>query len=452
MWAQRLGTYITDLTFSDIPETTRHAAKRCLLDYMAGTLPGGLEPPALALQKALSDDLGHGKATLMPSGLQATARTAALINGVAAHTLEVDDIYREAIYHPGPPVISAAIATAQQVGASGAELLTAVIAGYEISNRIGAAVQPTHYNYWHTTGTVGAFGAVVAASKMLKLTAAQTKHAIANAATMAAGLLQAFSSDAMSKPLHAGRAAETGVLCAQMAAAGVTGADAMLEGPRGFGNAMSRDVDWQAAFAALGTDDYTITRMTQKNHSCCGHTFAGIDAILALREQPGFDVENIQKIHVASYGKALEVCGNRNPKTPYEAKFSMPYTAAMAALEGRVRLAAFAETWLADAALQRLMAKVEVTVDDKAEAAFPSLRSATVTIDMNDGSQMSHYAPTRKGDPDNPLSDQELEDKFRELAGPVLGAEHQEAFIANIWQLDQQPDLPLAATGLRGAA
>ncbi|NQW02028.1 MAG: MmgE/PrpD family protein, partial [Rhodospirillales bacterium] len=239
MQAQILGSYIAGLTYADLPEAVVHAAKRCLLDYLAATLPGGLEPPALALQVALNDDLNHGNASLIPSAIAATPRTAALINGVAAHTLEVDDIFRDGIYHPGPPVISAAIAALQAVGGSGADLITGIVAGYEVSNRIAAAVQPAHYDYWHTTGTVGAFGAAAAAAKILGLSALQAKHAIANAATMAAALQQAFRSDAMSKPLHAGRAAETGVLCAQMAAAGVTGADNMLEGERGFGNAMS---------------------------------------------------------------------------------------------------------------------------------------------------------------------------------------------------------------------
>lgn len=439
-----LGSYVAALKIADLPDPVVHATERCVLDYLAAVIPGGVEPPALALQKALSDDLGHGKATLIPSNLQATPRTAALINGVGSHTLEVDDIFRDAIYHPGPPVISAAIAALQSVEGSGADLIAGIVAGYEVSNRIGAAIQPAHYDYWHTTGTVGAFGATAAACNILKLTADQTSHALANAATMAAGLQQAFRSDAMSKPLHAGRAAETGVLCAQMAAAGVTGADHMLEGERGFGAAMSRDVDWERAFATLATGgtentDYTITRMTQKNHSCCGHTFAAIDAVLELRKKATLTPDTVSRIHVASYAKAQEVCGNKDPQTPYEAKFSLPYVAAMAALEGRVRLAAFTDDKLADKSVRALMAKVDVTIDDKAEAAFPMHRSATVYIELVDGKRLCHHSPTRKGDPDHPLSDQELEDKFLELTQVQLGSDEQKSLIAKVWALDAQP-------------
>jgi 2-methylcitrate dehydratase PrpD len=438
MRALQLGTYIATLTYTDLPNSVVHATRRCILDYLSAVIPGGAEAPALALQTALKDDLGHGKSALIPSGIKATPRTAALINGTASHTLEVDDIFRNGIYHPGPPVISAAIAASQLMGSSGTELIAGVVAGYEVSNRIAAAVQPAHYDYWHTTGTVGAFGAAAATSKLVNLTAAQTKHAMSNAATMAAALQQAFRSDAMSKPLHAGRAAETGVLCAQMASAGVTGADDMLEGPRGFGNAMSRNVDWETAFSNLG-DDYTITRMTQKNHCCCGHTFAAIDSVLALRTETQLNLGSVKKIHIKSYGKAAEVCGNSDPKTAFEAKFSLAYVVAIAAVTGSVRLAAFSDEWLKNTEIRSLMERVEITVDEKAEAVFPNFRSATVEIDLADGKQLSHHSPTRRGDPDSPLSDEEIEQKFIELTAPVMNSDAQNKVIDKIWTLELQP-------------
>jgi 2-methylcitrate dehydratase PrpD len=438
MRALQLGTYIANLTYTDLPNSVVHATARCVLDYLSAVIPGGAEAPALALQTALKDDLGHGKSALIPSGIKATPRTAALINGTASHTLEVDDIFRDGIYHPGPPVISAAIVASQLMGSSGSELMAGVVAGYEVSNRIAAAVQPAHYDYWHTTGTVGAFGAAAATSKLMNLTAVQTKHAMSNAATMAAALQQAFRSDAMSKPLHAGRAAETGVLCAQMASAGVTGADDMLEGPRGFGNAMSRNVDWETAFANLG-DDYTITRMTQKNHCCCGHTFAAIDSVLALRKETQLNLGSVKKIHIKSYRKAAEVCGNSDPQTAFEAKFSLAYVVAIAAVTGSVRLAAFSDEWLKNIEIRKLMDRVEITVDEKAEAVFPNFRSATVEIDLADGRQLYHHSPTRRGDPDSPLSDEEIEQKFRELTAPVMNSDAQNKVIDKIWTLELQP-------------
>ncbi len=441
MWAAQLGQYAIGVTANDLPPAVIHAAKRCILDWFSATIPGGVEEPARFVTLALDEETGTGSARLIPSGAPATPRAAALINGTAAHTLEVDDIYRDAIYHPGPPVIAAALAACQSRNLGGNELIAATVAGYEVSNRIGRAIQPKHYDFWHTTGTVGAFGAAAGASRALGLSADQTKHAIANAATFAAALQQAFRSDAMSKALHAGRAAETGLLCALMAERGVTGADNMLEGERGFGNAMSEDVDWEKSFADLG-QAYTITQMTQKNHCCCGHTFAAIDAVLEICSANALSAKDIKKITIGTYAKAVEVCGNRDPQTAYEAKFSLSYTAAMAALEGNsLRLAAFSEDGLKNGTLRALMDRIELTIDPRTEKAFPGHRSAYVGIQTKDGGTFNHHAPTRKGDPDAPLSDADLDAKFRELAGVVSTDPQMDKMIDRIWQLDQLADV-----------
>ncbi|MDX1515165.1 MAG: MmgE/PrpD family protein, partial [Gammaproteobacteria bacterium] len=329
MPTELFSSYVDDLKRAPLSDEVRHAARRCLIDWFATTIPGGIRPPATPLSQALAAELDRGHAVLVPGGRKGLPRAVALINGCASHTVEFDDIYRDAIYHPGSPVISAALAVAQDRRVDGETLLRAVVAGYEISTRIGAAVTPSHYEYWHTTGTVGAFGAAAAAALVLGLDPAQVAHALNNAATLAAGLQQAFRSDAMGKPLHAGRAAETGVLVVLAAERGVTGARNMLDGPRGFGHAMSRDVDWSSATSDLG-ERFNITRMTQKNHGCCGHTFAALDAIIALRGAHGLKADDVERIRVGTYAKALEVTGDYHPGTAYEAKFSLPYCASVA--------------------------------------------------------------------------------------------------------------------------
>ena len=337
---------------------------------------------------------------LYPSGQTADPRTAALINGAAVHTIEFDDIYRDALYHPGAPVISAALSIAQARGASGDRLLGSVIAGYEVSNRLGVAVNPAHYQYWHTTGTIGAFGAATAAAVVLGLNGEKTAHALANAGTLAAGLQQAFRADSMAKPMHTGHAAQTGVKLALAAEKGVTGALDILEGDVGFGAAMGEDPDWQAAADDLG-QSFTITRTTFKNHAACGHTHAAVDGVLALRNEHGLTPERIKRIRAGTFRKALEITGNKNPQTVFEAKFSLPYCAAVALREGRVRMQAFSPELLEDKELRGLMDKVEVTVDEEIEAEFPKRRAARITIETTDGGRFEHYSPTRKGDPDN---------------------------------------------------
>jgi 2-methylcitrate dehydratase PrpD len=446
MLVDRLANYALWLRTATFPQGVEYAAKRCMIDWFAALLPGGTLPPATLLLQALRDDLNASDAVIFPRGETASMRTAALINGSAAHTVEFDDIYRDALYHPGAPVIAAALAASQARHTSGDTLLRGVIAGYEISNRIGVAINPAHYEYWHTTGTVGTFGATAAAAVILGLDEEQIAHALANAGTFAAGLQQAFRSDAMSKPLHAGRAAETGVLVALAAEQGVTGAKDILEGPRGFGAAMSEDADWYGAFAGL-RERFTITRTTQKNHGACGHTFAAVDAVIALRQEHDLSATNVKSIEVGTYAKALEITGNTKPRTAFEAKFSLPYCAAVALLTGQVRLNAFAPERLNDPQVREIMSRVSLHVDDKIESEFPRRRAAIVKIKTVDGKRYRHHADTRKGDPDNPLSDAELTAKYRELAVPVIGQRPAESLLDLLWRVETLKDTVRLRTG-----
>ena len=442
MLVDKFAEYAVATRTVALPAEVMHAAKRCAIDWFAATIAGGMLPPASLLVAALEEDLDRGEAVLVPSGRRTSVRTAALINGSAAHTVEFDDIFRDAIYHPGAPVIAAALAAGQSRHTSGDQFLRGVIAGYEISTRIGVAVTPAHYEYWHTTGTVGTFGAAVAAAMILGLDSACAAHALANAGTMAAALQQAFRSDAMSKPLHAGRAAETGVLVALAAEQGVTGAKDILEGPRGFGAAMSKDADWYGAFADLSARArYNITRMTQKNHGCCGHTFAAVDGIIALRQQHKLSAANVKRITVATYAKALEITGNLKPRTAFEAKFSLPYCVAVALLTGQVRLDAFSPERLADPQVRQVMASIELQVDPEIDAAFPRQRAATVEIETIEGKHFRHHSPTRKGDPDNPLTDEELSAKYRELVIPVIGEAAADQLLTTLWELEKLGDV-----------
>lgn len=297
--AQRFAAFAASLNDAPLTPEVIHHAKRAIVDWYAALLPGAVESPPTLLERALADDLDRGGARLA-LGRAATVRAAALINGTAAHTVEVDDIYREAIYHPGAPTIAAALALAQARRATGLQMIRAVVAGYEVSTRIGAALGRAHYRHWHNTGTVGTFGAVSAAATLLGLDAGRHAHALCTGATFAAGLQQAFRMDSMSKPLHAGHAAEAGVLAALAAEQGVTGSLDVLDGEAGLGRAMSDGPDWQQATATLG-QDFHITRMTFKNHACCGHTFAPIDGALELRSRMGVHWQDLQAVEVATY-------------------------------------------------------------------------------------------------------------------------------------------------------
>lgn len=444
---EQFARYAVDYRTQPITQDVLHHAKRAVIDWYAALFPGAVLPPATLLEKAYAEELGNGRARLA-LGAPATTRLAALINGTASHTAEVDDIYREAIYHPGAPVIAAALAVAQANNASGEAFLRAVIVGYEISTRIGAAMGRAHYKHWHNTGTIGCFGAAAAAAELLALNEKQFAHALATVATFAAGLQQAFRLDSMSKPLHAGRAAEAGVSAALAAQQGVTGSLDVLEGEAGFGRAMGNGPDWALALATLGKE-FHITRMTFKNHACCGHTFAPIDGALALKAQLGIVAMDIEEIGIATYSAALEVAGYETPVTPAEGRFSLKYTVATALTHGSVRLAAFRPERLADPATQALMSRIRLTVDPELDAAFPGKRAARITFKLRDGRSANYLQPTRKGDPEAPLTDEELNQKFLELAAPVLGADTGQALLDKLWMVESMPTLDLLSTGLQ---
>ena len=440
---ERFAEFAQRMRAQPLPPEVLHHAKRVVIDWYAAALPGARVAPATLLERAFADELDRGEARLV-AGRRATIRAAALINGTAAHTVEVDDIFREGIYHPGAPTIPAALALAQARGAAGEAFLRGVIVGYEISTRIGAAMGRSHYRYWHNTGTIGCFGAAAAAAELAGLDAARFAHALATVATFAAGLQQAFRMDSMSKPLHAGRAAEAGVTAALAAGEGVIGSLDVIEGEAGFGRAMGGDPDWARALETLGRD-FHITRMTVKNHACCGHAFAAIDGALALKASMGVAAGEIARVRVGGYRATLEVAGIADPATPAEARFSTPYLVATALTHGSVRLAAFEPARLADPATRSLMRRVEVAIDPELDATFPRQRAARVTIETRDGRAETLLQPTRKGDPDAPLSDAELEAKYLELAVPVIGEAPARALLACLWRLEREPSLDLAS-------
>ena len=436
---ETLGAWGAALQPGKLSPEVIHHAKRAVVDWYASLFPGTVHESFTRLRQVVSGDLGHGAARLS-DGSAATVRTAALLNGTAAHAAEVDDSFRDAMYHPGAATIAAALAAAQSSGASGLGLLHAVVVGYELSTRIGVVMGRPHYRYWHSTGTVGTFGAAAAASAAYGLDAGRFTHALATAATFAAGLQQAFRMDSMSKPLHAGRAAEGGLLAAELARAGITGSPDVLDGESGLGRAMSDGPDWSVIGATLG-QDFHICRLTFKNHIGCGHTFAAIDGALALQKQLGVSAADIRRIRVSTYRPALDIASYLDPATANEARFSLKYMVSSALAHGSVRQAAYEPDRLDDPATRALMQRMQVEVDPELDARFPAQRAARITIETADGRTTEYLQPNRKGDPEDPLSDEDLGSKMLELASPVIGSESARALLDRIWQLERSPDL-----------
>jgi 2-methylcitrate dehydratase PrpD len=425
---QSYGQYIATQGQAPLTKEVQHHAKRALLDWTGALIAGGDLPTAVLLRKAYADELVAADGASASAALcsiagtheKAKLRAAAFLNGTFSHLAEYDDIFRDGAYHPASPTISPVVALAESCGMGRDALLQAIVAGYEVSTRIATAVQPSHYRYFHTTGTAGVFGAAAACASLLQLSSDAACHAMATAGTFASGLQQAFRSDAMTKPMHGGHAAEVGLSAALAAAAGMTGTPDLLEGEAGFGAAMSDGARWDEALVGLGTD-FNIKCMTFKNHGCCGHTFPAIDGAAALQTAHGFTAASIQAIRIAGYQASAEVCHYRHPQSAFEAKFSLSYTVAARLVLGRVREQAFMPAALANPAIAALEDKISLTIDAACTQAFPKQRSAHVEIELITGEVFSIHQATRHGDPDDPLTDEELLDKFLELTEPRIG-------------------------------
>jgi 2-methylcitrate dehydratase PrpD len=395
-------------------------ARRAILDWFASMLPGTVSAPATNLSALLASARGAGNAVNYVDGQRCAARHAALMNGTASHTAEFDDIYRDGGYHPGCTTIAAALAVAQDRDVSYEAFRRSVIGGYEAGCRIALALQPSHYRNWHITATVGTIGAAVSTAMLLRCDPDRIAHAIAIATSFAGGHQENLQGGGLVKPLHCGHAAEAGVLAGYAAAAGVNGSLDSLHAPHGYAAATSESTgNWDAALSGLG--EWTpISRMTFKFYGCCGHIFPALDGIRAIWAKEVLDVESVASVEVSGYSATRLLCDRMKIDDARDARFSLQYCVSDLLHGGAVRLSSFSPDALARPSVRNFMNRVTVREDAELSAAYPVNRMARIKLALRDGRVLEHTQKTRKGDPESPLTDEELFDKFDELAATVL--------------------------------
>ena len=340
------------------------------------------------------------------------ASVAAFINGGFGNILEMDDIHRTSILHPGPVVIPAALACAQREKATSTTFLDAVIRGYEAAIRIGSSVGPGHYRYWHNTATCGPFGAAAAVASLLELDRWQSVNALGNAGTQAGGLWQFRAEGAMSKQLHTARAAHAGLVSADLAAFGFTGPAFILEGPMGFYAATCPDADPAAVTADEGAP-WKIFATSFKPWPACRHTHAAIDAALDLRKKVVAD--DVARVCVNTYADALRFCDCPEPDTTDQGKFSLQHAVAIALIDGPPMLTSFEPAALRRSDVAALRERVALAVSEPLASAYPARYGAEIVVTLTDGSTRRVVVPDAKGDPENPMTAAEVEGKARTL-------------------------------------
>ena len=406
------------------PPEVLAAASGCLLDTLGCMLFGAPEPWARIMADEVFAESASGRATVVGRLQPAPAPLAALCNGTAAHGFELDDHLDEAIVHPGAIVVSAALAAAESVDATGERLLLGIIAGYEVLDRLGRAMGtgPSRRG-WHKTAVAGPIGAAVAAAMVRGADAATLATAAGLACATASGTKAYASSDdgGMEKRMHAGRAAESGVRMAQLAARGFTAPDTAIEGRFGLLHVFAPD---EARPELLGEglgQRWSIQHVYVKLHPCCAWIQAATQQLVALRGPVPLAPQAVRRLRVGVSAYAGAQNGNPAPRDTMGAQFSIPYCAALAVTGDPADPASYAPAAIHEPGRRALAARVEVFTDTQMEAAYPRHYGARVELELADGRRLSGARLDPHGMPADPCTDEERVAKFRRLARRVLG-------------------------------
>ncbi len=417
----QVSDFIASTQLADVPERVRKSAKRSILDGLGLAVAGARSQGAKIIQaEVASYKAALTEASVLGSGLRAPARFAAFANGVAIHADDYDDtqlaVAADRVYglltHPTAPVLPPVLAIAQRRNLDGAAVLAAYLVGVEVATKVCEAIDPRHYDAgFHSTGTAGTVGAGAAAARALGLSANQTAITLAIAASQAAGLRENFGS--MTKPFHAGRAADSGVLAAELAQHGFSAAPNILEAKRGFFNAAGGGFDASAIDGRLGRPwTFENPGISIKPHPSGSLTHPGMGAFLKLVVDKDLKPDQVRRIVVGTNRHMPNALIHHQPHNELQAKFSMEFCLAILLLERKARLAQFTDEVVNRPDVQEMIRRVDFGVDPEAEAAGYNNMTTRITVELNDGHKLTTSAAFGKGSPQNPMSDDELIEKF----------------------------------------
>jgi 2-methylcitrate dehydratase PrpD len=426
--------FAAETRFEDLPASVVRESKRCILDFLGVAIGACDTPPARIALDVVRQLGGQEQAQILAFRDRTSITNAALVNGVLSHVFDFDDTHIPTILHPTGPVMAAALPVGEWRVSTGKDLIAAHALGYEVEARASLALYPEHYDRgWHMTGTTGTLGAATAASRLLGFDANRLTQAVGLAATQAAGHREQFG--AMAKSLHSGKAASNGALAALLASRGYTAADDSLEGRRGMFYVMSERADASELDTELGTR-WEIFRNGFKPYSCGVVTHPGIDAVRLLGKKHGVKPEDVERIDLQVHPLVIELTGKLEPRTGLEGKFSIAFSSAIALIEGTARQRQFTDEAVRRPEVVALMGRVFPTADKAL-----SHTEAKATVRLRNGQTISEHVTAATGTPENPISDQELLEKFYDLTEPILGRGHAEKLAELVDRLEELPEV-----------
>ena len=442
-----LGSFAQALEYEDLSPEVIDWAKYLCLDFAGVTLNGSTTGSARAVVDALQRLDRPGPSVIVGTPHRALPEYASMANGVAFHSIEMDDINNEASLHPGVVAFPTALSMADLAHVSGKDFIAAVVAGYEVMVRLGRALQPAeHYGRgFHPTGTCGAFGAAAVAGRLLGLQGDDFIHALGIAGSQTAGSMEYLAQGTWTKRLHPGWASHSGTWAALLARSGYTGPSTIFEGRDGFLQAYSGNPDMSLALQDLG-DEYLITRTGIKPHACCRYNQGPIDCLIDIRNTHALRADDVAEVTVGVLSGGFKVVASpeedkANPKTVVDMQFSMPFGAAVALAYGRASLEEHADGVPDRPEIRRILPRVKCVTDPELDAHFPREFRAWAEVATADGRRLRSDIRYPKGDPENALSWAEMKEKFAVLTAPVISSERQQQIIAATESLDEMADV-----------
>ncbi len=441
-----LAGFLAGLGLDRIDDFARHAARRHLIDTLAAIIAGAAQDVTGIAERVLVGVHGTGAVAVPGFPARYDMLTAAYLAGTAGHGLELDDGYRSGSVHPGTVVVPAAWSLATARNARGADLLLAVIAGYEAVCRIAAAAHPrSRWRGFHNTGITGVFGAAAASGILLGFDADKMEAAFGTASSSAAGLFS-FLAGGDVKRTHPGHAAREGILAAMLTAEGLAAPKGVLEFKEGFFNAFAGPEPDPATIDILHAGDnnpksaFAVANCYMKPYACCRHIHSAIDGVLKIVGQHNLLPEQVARLDFGTYAVAAShaTVGWSEMTT---AQMSFPFVIAATLVRGQASLHEFGPAERADPRILAQTAKVHVHIDPECDADYPRKRAAKTRIETTDGRVFEHYMPEPYGAASNPLTNEALEEKFLGLAAPVLGTTRARAALDALWHIETCPDV-----------
>jgi 2-methylcitrate dehydratase PrpD len=431
---QTLASYIVTSRIESVPQDVRHEARRAIVNYVGCALGGSVDTAVDRAIRALGPYSGKPTASILGRSERMDPLHASLMNGISSHVYDFDDTTPKNYIHPTSPVASALFAYASANPVSGHDFMEAFIIGFEAESRIGNAVYPAHYDVgWHITGTAGVFGAAASIGKLLRLGSHEMTWAIGLAATQAAGLREMFGS--MAKAFHPGRAAQNGYAAALLAQAGFTAGEHSLEGPRGFAAVQAATYDLSKITARLG-EEFDLRANTYKPFPCGIVNHPTIDGCIQIRDEHHAPPENIAAVRLRVAPLVMDLCNQQGITKGLQGKFSVYHGAAIGLVRGKAGIQEYTDEAVNDPRIKRVRELVSAVGD-------PSITEdqARIEVELTTGAKLTRFVEQSLGNIHRPMSDKQLEAKFRDQAVAALPAAQVEKAIELCWKIDELGDV-----------